>query len=247
MHLRRIELPDDSVRGGLLTQASLLKVTANGSTTSPVQRGAWIMERILGEKPSPPPPDVPAIEPDTRGAVTIRQQLDLHRNSEACAPCHRKIDPPGFALECFDVLGGFRQRYRAMPAPDAEAKTDADAKTDATETTKSLVTYVAPKAGFGKNGQPFDFKLAHKVDSSGVLLSGERFTDVQELKRLLVAKPRPLARNLANQLIIFATGSPIRFRDRESIERILDRLEPDGFPVRSMILEIVCSDLFQTK
>lgn len=239
VQLRRVELPTNSIRGGLLTQASLLKVTANGSTTSPVQRGAWVMERILGEKPSPPPPDVPAIEPDTRGAVTIRQQLDLHRNSEACAPCHRKIDPPGFALECFDVLGGFRERYRAMPEEETE--------TNASDNSESLVNYVAPKEGYGKNGQPFRFQLAHPVDGSGVLPSGESFTDILELKRLLASRPRTLARNLTNQLIVYSTGSPIRFRDREPIERMLDRLEPDNFPIRSMILEIVGSDLFQTK
>ena len=112
--LRRVALPADSLRGGLLTQASVLKVTANGTTTSPVLRGAWIMERILGKPPPPPPPGVPAVEPDTRGATTIREQLDKHRTVASCAACHAKIDPPGFALESFDVIGGWRDRYRAL-------------------------------------------------------------------------------------------------------------------------------------
>ena len=111
--LRRTPLPSDSVRGGLMTQAAVLKVTANGTTTSPVLRGAWIMERILGQKPPPPPPSVPAIEPDIRGAMTIRQQLDKHRSLETCNACHAKIDPAGFALENFDVMGGWRERYRS--------------------------------------------------------------------------------------------------------------------------------------
>ena len=106
--LRKVALPADSVRGGLMTQASVLKVTANGTTTSPVLRGAWILERLLGQPPSPPPPSVPAVEPDIRGASTIRQQLDKHRTLESCATCHTKIDPPGFALESFDVMGGYR-------------------------------------------------------------------------------------------------------------------------------------------
>ena len=84
--LRRVPLPADSVRGGLLTQASVLKVTANGTTTSPVVRGAWIMERILGKPPPPPPPSVPAVEPDIRGATTIREQLDKHRTLASPAP-----------------------------------------------------------------------------------------------------------------------------------------------------------------
>src|SRR5207244_6977689 len=111
--LRRMPLPADSVRGGLLTQAAVLKVTANGTTTSPVLRGAWIMERILGQKPPPPPPSVPAVEPDTRGAVTIRQQLDKHRTLATCHARPAKLDPAGFALENFDVMGGWRARYRA--------------------------------------------------------------------------------------------------------------------------------------
>ena len=108
--LRKTSLPKESVRGGLMTQASVLKVTANGTTTSPVIRGAWIMERILGQPLPPPPASVAAIDPDIRGATTIRQQLAKHSNQESCASCHRKMDPPGFALESFDVMGGWRVR-----------------------------------------------------------------------------------------------------------------------------------------
>src|SRR5205814_3735948 len=100
--LRRVALPAGSPRGGLMTQAAVLKVTANGTTTSPVLRGAWIMERMLGKPPPPPPPSVPAVEPDIRGAQTIREQLDKHRTLPTCAACHAKIDPAGFALENFD-------------------------------------------------------------------------------------------------------------------------------------------------
>ena len=110
---RRVPLPPGCHRGGVLTQASVLKVTANGTVTSPVLRGAWVMKRLLGEPLPPPPPDVPAFEPDTRGATTIRAQLDKHRNLAACASCHSRMDPPGFALENFDVIGGWRERYRA--------------------------------------------------------------------------------------------------------------------------------------
>ena len=111
--LRKVELPPDSHRGGVLTHASILKVTSDGTRTSPVLRGKWVLDRILGQPPAPPPPDIPTIEPDIRGATTIRQQLDKHRNTPACASCHRHIDPPGFALETFDVIGGWRDFYRA--------------------------------------------------------------------------------------------------------------------------------------
>ncbi|RFC47985.1 MAG: Protein of unknown function DUF1592/DUF1588/DUF1587/DUF1595/DUF1585/Planctomycete cytochrome C [Verrucomicrobia bacterium] len=111
--LQKVSLPDDSksVRGGLVTQGAILKVTADGTHTSPVVRGVFVNERILGVRVPPPPPGVPAIEPDIRGAISIRDQLDKHRNNESCASCHQIIDPPGFALENFDPIGGWRTRY----------------------------------------------------------------------------------------------------------------------------------------
>jgi hypothetical protein len=220
--LRRTALPPDSSRGGLMTQAAVLKVTANGTTTSPVLRGAWIMERILGQKPPPPPPNVPAIEPDIRGAVTIRQQLDQHRNLETCSACHAKMDPAGFALESFDVMGGWRDRYRA------EGKG-------------------TPEPGLAKSGQKFAFHYALPVDASGELPDGRKFHDVRELKQLLLANEEQIARNLVRQISVYATGAPVRFADREQIEAILARARPSQYGVRSLIRELVQSELFLTK
>ncbi len=220
--LRIVPLPPGSPRGGLMTQASVLKVTANGTTTSPVLRGVWIMERILGKPPPPPPPSVPAIEPDIRGAVTIREQLEKHRTLPACAACHAKIDPAGFALENFDVFGGWRGRYRALGQG-------------------------TPPPGFGKNGQPFEFHEAQPVDASGSLPGGGAFKDIHELKALLLKDERPLARNLAGQLAVYATGAPIRFGDRAAVEAILDRARDSEYGVRAIVREIVLSGLFQRK
>ncbi len=116
--LRRVALPPGSHRGGVLTQASVLKVTANGTTTSPVVRGAWVSRNILGKPPDPPPPNAGAIEPDIRGAKTIREQLDKHRRAASCASCHVKFDPLGFALESFDVTGAWRDKYRVLSGPN---------------------------------------------------------------------------------------------------------------------------------
>lgn len=110
-HLQRVSLPADSRRRGLLGQASILTITANGVETSPVKRGVWLLEKLFGTPPSPPPPNVPPIEPDIRGATTIRQQLEKHRSVQACADCHAKIDPLGFALEAYDPVGHFRNAY----------------------------------------------------------------------------------------------------------------------------------------
>ena len=117
-HMQRINLPVDSSRRGLLGQASVLTITANGVETSPVKRGVWVLEKLFGTPPSPPPPDVPPIEPDIRGATTIRQQLEKHRNVQACADCHAKIDPLGFVLEAYDPIGQFRSAYASGAAID---------------------------------------------------------------------------------------------------------------------------------
>jgi hypothetical protein len=220
--LRRTPIPPDSPRGGLITQAAVLKVTANGTTTSPVLRGAWIMERILGKKPPPPPASVPAIDPDIRGAVTIRQQLEKHRTQETCSACHAKFDPAGFALENFDVMGGWRDRYRS-------------------ESTGELAH------GIAKSGQKFTFHYALPVDGGGELPDGRKFRDIREFKQLLLSDEKQLARNLTRQMIIYATGAPIRFADREEIEKILQRTTANHYGVRSIVHEVVQSDLFMNK
>jgi hypothetical protein len=220
--MRRVELPADSPRGGFLTQASVLKVTANGTTTSPVLRGKWIVERILGIDIAPPPP-VAAVEPDIRGAVTIREQLARHREDASCASCHRKMDPPGFALESFDVLGGWRDRYRAVDEGKPALR------------------------GRGKNGQPFAFHLALPVDASGELPDGRPFRDIRDFKRLVREDEEALARNFTRQLLLFATGAPAHFSDRPEVERILAETRGDRHGLRSLVHAVVQSRLFREK
>jgi len=110
LEMRQVKI-EDPMRGGLLGHASVLTATANGIDTSPVTRGVWVLECLLGTPPSPPPPDVEPLEPDIRGAVTIREQLKKHREIASCRHCHRRIDPLGFALESFDEIGRVRKEY----------------------------------------------------------------------------------------------------------------------------------------
>jgi hypothetical protein len=182
----------------------------------------WLMERILGDPPPPPPPNVPAVEPDTRGATTIRQQLDKHRSVKSCATCHLKIDPPGFALESFDVLGGWRDRYRSTEEGE-------------------------PVKGLGKNGHDFTFKLGQPVDASGEMPGYGKFKDIRELKALLASNDRQIARNMVRQFITYATGAPPSFADRAEVERILDASVKDGYGVRTLIHQVVRSNLFTHK
>src|SRR6202035_2703075 len=147
---RKVTLPPDSHRGGVLTMASVLKVTANGTSTSPVTRGAWVLERILGTPPPRPPADVRAIEPDIRGATTIREQLAKHRQVASCASCHAKIDPPGFALESFDVIGGWRENYRTFGSGEAVVV----------------------------DGRRMSYHKGRKVDPADVMADGRKFQNI---------------------------------------------------------------------
>jgi hypothetical protein len=133
------------------------------------------------------------------------------------------MDPPGFALESFDVMGGYRTRYRAVSDK------------------------VPPVRGHGMNGQALQFHHALPVDSAGDLPDGRPFRDVRELKKLLVQDEVPIARNLFKQLTVFATGAPVRFSDRDEIEKILAAAKANRYGVRSIIHEIVQSELFRNK
>jgi mono/diheme cytochrome c family protein len=111
-HIREVRLPAETPFGGIWTQAAPMKVTANGTLTSPVKRGVWVAERLLGTPIPPPPANIDPVDPDTRGAKTLREQLALHRGKGSCAACHARFDAYGFALESFDVMGNFRTKYR---------------------------------------------------------------------------------------------------------------------------------------
>ncbi len=120
-HLRKVST-EGTVRGGLLTHGSFLTASANGVDTSPVVRGIYALEKVLGYTPPSPPDDVPEIEPDIRGALTVREELAKHRSIDTCAECHRKIDPLGFALENFDAVGAWRTQYGKKLPVDASGK-----------------------------------------------------------------------------------------------------------------------------
>ncbi len=218
--MRRVALPADSPRGGLLTQASVLKVTANGTTTSPVPRGNFVLANLLGQPPAPPPPGIEGLEPDTRGTTTIRELLTAHRANPVCASCHRRIDPPGFALESFDPIGGFRTSYRANGG----------------------------EATFGDFVVPLPYVDGPAVDASGVTPAGEAFSGIEDYKRLMLKNDvEQVARHLASQFLVYATGAEIEFADRDAVERVVARTGDAGYPIRTMIHEVVRSDLFRSR
>jgi hypothetical protein len=212
-------LPKDSHRGGVLTMASVLKVTANGTYTSPILRGAWVLDRILGTPPPRPPEGVAAVEPDIRGATTIREQLAKHRSVDSCASCHVKIDPPGFALESFDVIGGWREHYRT------------------TGNGKPVVV----------DGRKMLYREGKKVDPADVMSDGQPFKNIDEFKQLLLKEHVQIARALTERLVTYATGAPVQSADRREIEAIVGSIRERNYGLRTLVHSIVGSDLFRRK
>ncbi len=227
LDIRRVALRPEWHRGGVMTHASVLKVSANGTTTSPVLRGVWLLDRILGRPAPPPPPNVPAVEPDIRGAKSIREQLAKHREVESCAGCHARIDPLGFALESYDVIGGWRERYRISPAPNQRNGVE----------------------WFTLNVNQRDLRLAlgPKVDPGDTLADGRQFRDLAELKRLLLADPDSLARGLAEKLLIYATGHGLEFTDEVVLTDLVRKARAQKYGLRALIHEVVGSPTFQSK
>lgn len=212
-------LPAESHRGGVMTMASVLKVTANGTTTSPVLRGAWVLDRILGTPPEPPPEGVAAIDPDIRGATTIREQLSKHRSDAACASCHASIDPPGFALESFDCIGGWRDNYRVTGNGNA--------------------VFV--------EGRRMPYHTGKVVDPSDVTEDGEPFRNIDDFKRLMLRDKDQLTRALTMKLMTYATGAAPTRPDRPEVELIVSRIRDRNYGLRSLVHEVVQSPLFQNK
>ncbi len=203
---QRVSLAENNQRGGLLGMAGVLTVSANGVDTSPVTRGVWVSENILGVTPPPPPDVVPALDADVSGATTIREKLAKHSADKTCVVCHRNIDPLGFALETFDPIGRWRTKY--------------------------------PKV---KGKSP-------KVDPSGEFPSGETYEDFASFKNVL-AKDRhdDFARNLIEKLLTYTTGRHMERVDQYEIDDILERVKADNFGLRTMVVEVLTSEIFRSR
>ena len=219
--MRTVSVTDNDVRGGLLGQASVLKVSANGTNTSPVVRGVFVTERILGSPPPPPPPGVAGVEPDIRGASTLRELLDKHRDLDSCRNCHAMIDPPGFALESFNPVGGWRERFRSLGEGE--------------------------RVNREINGRKVRYRLGPTVDASGQLYHGDRFDGFLQFRQLLAADEDRLAETLLTKLLTFATGREMGFSDRAMVTALVQQSKQNGHGIRNMIELIVTSDIFRQK
>jgi hypothetical protein len=205
---RRVDLASNRQRGGILGMAGVLTVSANGVDTSPVTRGVWVLENVLGVRLPPPPDEVPSLDADVSGATTIPEKLAKHTEDKTCYVCHRKIDPHGFALENFDPIGRWRENY---PKPKGNAP-------------------------------------APRIDSSGTLPSGESYANFADFKETLLAtRSDVFTRNLIEKLLTYATGRHMVPVDQYEIDDILARVKASDYGLRTMVVEVLTSEIFRTR
>jgi hypothetical protein len=201
--MRFVTLPEGSYRGGVLTEGSVLTVTSNPTRTSPVKRGQFILENILGTPAPPPPPNIPPLE-DAKGAKggpepTLREMLAIHRASKLCSSCHARMDPLGLAFENFNALGNFREMEAGRP-----------------------------------------------IDATGTMITGEHFTDVRGLKRIITHERHiDYYRCLTEKLMTYALGRGIEYYDVEAVDQIVSNLEHDGGRFSTLLLGVIDSAPFQ--
>jgi len=201
--MRRVRLPADSVRGGVLTEGTVLVVTSNPTRTSPVKRGLFILDNILGTPPPPPPANIPPLEDAAKGlsksAPSLRETLAAHRANALCASCHNRMDPLGLAMENFDALGLWRTREFNQP-----------------------------------------------IDVAGTLLTGERFSDIKELKRILAQKhAEDFYRTLTEKMLTYALGRGLDYYDVETVDQIVSQIEKANGRSSALLNGIVDSAPFQ--
>jgi len=201
---RKVQLPADSPRGGILTMGATLMVTSNPTRTSPVKRGQFILDNVLGMPSPPPPPDIPALE-DSRGKFkdhvpTLREQLAVHRESPVCASCHNRMDPLGLSLENFNALGLWRAKDHNQ-----------------------------------------------EIDTSGVLITGEKFKTIQDLKKILAANDRKedFYRCLTKKLLTYALGRGMDYQDVGTIDQIVSKLDSEHGRFSALLAGVIDSPAFQ--
>ena len=223
-HMRRVAL-SDSRRSGILTQASTLAITSNYNRTSPVKRGHWILETVLGTPPPPPPPDAGSFDEEISGnkELTFREKLAMHSRHETCRSCHSQFDPLGFGLENFDYFGQWREQYSyriRIKQPD-------DINYD-------------PESNFRR--------VYRDIDVSGNLPEGTSFDGPGELIQALVDnRHADLVRQTVTKTLAYALGRRLEYFDEPAVRQILEALEADGFRFQTLLREVVTSYPFLYK
>ncbi len=202
--MRLVTLPADSPRGGVLTQGTVLAVTSNPTRTSPVKRGVFILEAILGTPPAPPPPNIPPLEDaagDKLSELSLRETMALHAKNKMCASCHSRMDPLGLALENFNALGKFRTTELNQP-----------------------------------------------IQPEGKLITGEVFTNIRELKRILATgHSHDFYHSISEKLLTYALGRGLDYRDTDTLDHLVAQLEASGGRPSVLLRGIIEAAPFQQR
>ncbi len=208
-NFEKVKLRPEDHRGGVLTHASILSLTSDGTRHRPVHRGVWVSEAIFGRTPPPPPPNVEPLAPtpSNKPKATIRNQLEAHATHATCASCHAKIDPLGFAFDTFDAIGRWRTREQVQG---------------------------------GQGDNPL-------VDASGVLPNGRAFKGPDDFKQLLVQDLDRFAEAFVEQLATFALRRVMTIDDAVHIKAIAQASKKESYKLRTVIENLVLSELFQKR
>ena len=213
----KVDLPPGSPRGGLLGMAAILFMGSNGDRTSPVERGAWVLRKLLHDPPPPAPANVPALTRLAGKVLTTDERLKLHQEDPQCASCHRKIDPIGYGLENFDVVGQWRTE-------DSYQAIGADGKPD-----------------------PKSRKLTWNIEAAAQLYKGPAFQDFYGLRDIIASRAEIFAHGFTEALIEYGLGRPLGFRDEPLISDIVSQSGGKDFALREFIRALVRSQEFHTK
>lgn len=227
-----VSLPPDSPRGGVLTQGAVLAVTSNPTRTSPVKRGLFVLDNILGLPPPPPPPNVPPLEESKKefagGEPSLREILAVHREKPLCSSCHSRMDPLGLALENFNAMGMWRD-HEALPPPPRDRNRPANFDPAAEPLVEDMTS-----------------KLGPAVDARGQLISGETFNGVEELKQILLTNHRAeFYQTLTQKVLTYAIGRGLDYHDVETVDRIVADLERNDGHFSALIRGVINSAPFQ--
>jgi len=219
MNYRRVAVPPGSPRGGLLGMAAVLGMGSNGERTSPVERGAWVLRKLLNDPPPPAPPNVPQLSRLDGRKISSRERVRMHQEEPQCAQCHRVIDPIGFGLENFDAAGRWR--------------------------TEDHVYKRGQLMKGGPIGKVVDATFA--VDPAGAFHDGPAFDDFFELRSLIAARGDGFLTGLIENLYAYALGRPVSFADADTIDGLVAKAKADQGGLASIVQAIVASPEFRTK
>ena len=232
--MRRVPVTDPN-RGGILGHGSILAVTSNYKDTSPVKRGHYILDVLLGTPPPPPPPGAGVLSEDVADLrkLSFREKLEMHSSNETCRACHSRIDPIGFSLETFDYFGRWRDAYHFRERVETEEEAD--------EIRIVEDTNVFQERRFYRNTYT-------PINTAGSLPDGPSFEGPVGLKRALLAERHDdLVRQTASKMLAYALGRQLEYYDEPAVRKIIAALEADDFRFRTLIHEIVASYPFQYK